>query len=74
MKPGSPCGLIPSSFRTFFFFFSLSLSVVRKPCLGVAGTNRLAKFTECEDVPLVELMYLVLTRMPGESYRRRLRS
>ena len=25
-----------------------------------------------EDVPLVELMYLVFTRMPGESYRRRL--
>ena len=22
------------------------------------------------DVPLVELMYLVFTRMPGESYRR----
>ena len=28
----------------------------------------------CEDVALVEFMYLVLTRMPGESYRRRLRS
>ena len=27
-----------------------------------------------EDVPLVEFMYLVFTRMPGESYRRRLRS
>ena len=26
-----------------------------------------------EDVPLVEFMYLVFTRMPGESYRRRLR-
>ena len=25
-------------------------------------------------VPLVEFMYLVFTRMPGESYRRRLRS
>ena len=70
MKPGCPCGLIPSSFRTFV----LSFSVVRKPCLGVAGTSRLAKFTEFEDVPLVELMYLVLTRMPGESYRRRLGS
>ena len=23
-----------------------------------------------EDVPLVEFMYLVFTRMPGESYRR----
>ena len=27
-----------------------------------------------EDVPLVEFMYLVFTRMPGESYCRRLRS
>ena len=27
-----------------------------------------------EDVHLVEIMYLVFTRMPGESYRRRLRS
>ena len=27
-----------------------------------------------DDVPVVELMYLVVTRMPGESYRRRLRS
>ena len=26
------------------------------------------------DVPLVEFMYLVFTRMPGESYRRRLQS
>ena len=25
-----------------------------------------------EDAPLVDLMYLVFTRMPGESYRRRL--
>ena len=29
---------------------------------------------ENEDVPLVEVMYLVFTRMPGESYCRRLRS
>ena len=27
-----------------------------------------------EDVPLVEFMYLVFTRMPGESYHRQLRS
>ena len=27
-----------------------------------------------KDVPLVEFMYLVFARMPGESYRRRLRS
>ena len=27
-----------------------------------------------EDVALIEFMYLVFTRMPGESYRGRLRS
>ena len=27
-----------------------------------------------EDIPVGEFMYLVFTRMPGESYRRRLRS
>ena len=27
-----------------------------------------------EDVPQVEFMYLVFTRMPGENYRRRLKS
>ena len=27
-----------------------------------------------EGIPVVEFMYLVFTRMPGESYRRRLRS
>ena len=27
-----------------------------------------------EDVPLVEFMYIIFTRMPGESYRRLLRS
>ena len=27
-------------------------------------------FIENEDVPLVEFMYLVFTRMPGESYGR----
>ena len=30
--------------------------------------------TMYEDVTLVEFMYLVFTRMPGESYRRRIRS
>ena len=30
--------------------------------------------TFLKDVPLVEFMYLVFTRLPGESYRRRLRS
>ena len=31
-------------------------------------------YSEDEDVPLVEFVYLVFTRMPGESYCRRLRS
>ena len=31
-------------------------------------------FINVADVPLVEFMYLVHTRMPGESYRRQLRS
>ena len=35
---------------------------------------RQAKAAHTEDVPLVEFMYLVFTRMPGESYRTRLRS
>ena len=29
---------------------------------------------EIEDVPSVEFVYLVFTRMPGESYRKRFRS
>ena len=28
----------------------------------------------CEDVPLVEFMYRIFTRKPGESYCRRFRS
>ena len=32
------------------------------------------KVRKDEDVLLAEFMYLVFTRMPGESYRRRLRS
>ena len=33
-----------------------------------------SEFLHPEDVPVVEFMYLVFTRMPGESYRMRLRS
>ena len=40
-------------------------------CVGII---RLITKVECEDVPLVEFMYLVFIRMPGESYRRRLSS
>ena len=38
---------------------------------GIAFLDR-RKVEKNEDVPLVEFMYLVFTRMPGESYRRRL--
>ena len=36
--------------------------------------KNLKKFFKVEDVPPVDLMYLVFTHMPGESYRRWLRS
>ena len=42
-------------------FISLVLFPVKKRLVAV-----LISF---EDVPLVEFMYLVFTRMPGESYR-----
>ena len=39
-----------------------------------ASTESVRVFHIIEDVPLVEFMYLVLIRMPGESYCRRLKS
>jgi len=33
----------------------------------------LLEFVRLKDIPLVEFMYFVLTRMPGESYRQQLR-
>ena len=42
------------------------------------GVNLRSKYVtqvqQHEDIPLVEFIYLVFTRKPGESYRRRLRS
>ena len=38
------------------------------------GMSDMVSKIEIEDVPLVEFMYLVFTRMPGESYSRRLGS
>ena len=38
------------------------------------GNYRSKDVTQPEDVPLVEFVYLVFTRMPCESYRRQLRS
>ena len=34
------------------------------------GSKDVTQTSFFEDVPLVEFMYLVFTRMPGESYRR----
>ena len=48
-----------------------------KDLLAVANvriSRRINTQGSYEDVPLVEFMYLVFTRMPGESYLRRLRS
>ena len=42
--------------------------------LNSIGFWGLISLLELEDVPLVAFMYLVFTRMPGESYRKRLRS
>ena len=65
-----------------FFFKLLCVVVVIKCCFAALKFAR--KFALLcfliinsdlfEDVPLVEFMYLIFTRMPGESYRRRLRS
>ena len=45
---------------------------------SVVGTDDVnshgIKTKDVEDVPLVEFMYFIFTRMSGESYRRRLRS
>ena len=40
--------------------------------VSVKGIN--VTVVKIEDVPVAEFMYLAFTRMPGESYRRRLRS
>ena len=45
--------------------------VYRYRCWGGGGEGVASFF---EDIPLVEFMYLVFTRMPGASYRRGLRS
>ena len=49
---------------------------VRRVLEGVASAAQLHWQTKerTKDAPLVEFMYLVFTRMPGESYCRRLRS
>ena len=43
-------------------------------CVCVCGGGGGGGCFGFETVPLVEFMYVVFTRMPGESYRRRLRS
>ena len=44
-------------------------------CLGAGGIQAYLSLTSIhEDVPMDEIMYLVFALIPGESYRRRLRS
>ena len=50
-------------------FCTFSLSTVTHHLYILSAWEKLH-----EDVPLVEFMYLAFTRMPGESYRRQLRS
>ena len=49
---------------------------VLRCCADMLGTvgGGLNHSAVTEDIPLVEFMYIVFTRMPGESYRRPLRS
>ena len=47
----------------FVLFCFLSWSLYPSPC-------KIKTHKTCEDVPLVEFMYLVFTHMPVESYRR----
>ena len=42
--------------------------------MKTGSTTTTSTTTKKEDVPLVEFMYLVFTRVPGERYRRQLRS
>ena len=44
-------------------------------CLGAGEIQAYLSLTSIQvDVPMVEFMYLVFALIPGESYRRRLRS
>ena len=75
--PADLCALSGQSAPVYALFVVISIVV-----LGVEDiiyeiiiiTVNITNITVLEDVPLVEFMYLVFTRMPGESYRRRLRS
>ena len=42
------------------------------PAVGEGGGG--ASSFVCKDIPLLESVYLVFTRMPGDFYRRRLKS
>ena len=62
-------------FRFFLFFHLSDASVVDIFYLkSFVCVHYIAFVRIFEDVPLVEFIYHVFTRMPGEMYRRRLRS
>ena len=54
--------------------YVVSIFCVYVSCEGVYFCFFVLLLLLLEDVPLVDFMYLVFTRMPGDSYRRRLRS
>ena len=65
-------GLCPVLNKNGFWFMPVHSCVAE--CAWNVGYTRHWGASVFEDVPLVEFMYLVFTRMPCESYRRRLRS
>ena len=52
----------------FYFIFSLSIHILKQ------NEAKSVRAETTQKGPLVEFMYLIFTRMPGESYRRRPRS
>ena len=62
--------LLPRSLNSIF-----PQILFKRKVKSVIMVNQTCDLMGCtEDVPLVEVMHLVFTRMPGESYGRQLRS
>ena len=62
-----------NDFRAPSVFFGVYFLFVSSQYTWLSSADKYAPFRP-EDVPLVAVMYLVFTRIPGESYRRRARS
>ena len=52
----------------------MSLSVSKMWAIYARGEGWEGETYVFQDIPVVEFMYLVFTHMPGENYRRKLRS